>query len=278
MSLTGTWDTSVLQSKLGSLKDALQVDGRLIVEDETARLSRALCNVAAPWQPGGGNLERLGIRSVEREIQNLASEAKPELISEVAAKWGLKDINGCVTGTDHVKLPLEWANLDTSGQDLPTLHQRYRDWKGKVPLVPSPLGHWKSRVVVPAGTRAAYLERRRQHVGRWKASWGYAAYRLGSTRFNQWIKRHFMLLGSYAVFRPEGLRDPVRPSITFGSRVAGNYRSDFHNRVQFTVKARVRAIARRIEKAAQGYQADLATQMKTQAQARKSHEPEEIIR
>jgi hypothetical protein len=278
--ITFSIDTSRAQQQLEALHDAMVgkgMDASSVVRDELRFLSRTIVNFTPPLGPGGrvAGAKKAGENAISRELDNLISQGKPKFLTEVAQKWGLKDVKGFVTRPDGSKLAIQFNDVDPSGERLKELHLRYRSTeRGKVPLQRHRDGTWSARVLTVQGQRAPYISRVQSRVGRWKATWAYAAGLAGS-KFPQWISRHFPTLGNLTVADIHGLDDPVYPVVTFGSRAPGGRRTV--QRIQAAVNFRAQAMRRRIKLILSGYRADVARKIRAEAQAHKHRESEPNI-
>jgi hypothetical protein len=263
-------DTDNLVLGLDSYREALLgqgKDAKNLVEDETRFLSRMITAFMPPIAKGRSARE-IGEGAVERDLKNLISEAEPALIDEVGSKYGITDINHAyVTTSTGQDLNLQWEHLDPTGARLDEYHQQYKNKDGRIPKVKPADGVWQARVVVPKGTRQPYIDKIKLHVGHLKATWAKAGASLGD-KYPRWISAHFG--SSLGVVDKHGLAHPTAPSITFGSRAAGNRK--FARQIQDAVKARVKALARKVKLVLSGYNADLAKGMRAQTRARNFRE------
>lgn len=255
LTLSVNHDRLILQ--LDALKEATQADSWDIVKDETRALSKTMVNFVPPLK-ANGDPKIIGEGAVERDIKNLISEASPEFIDEVGSRYGIVDIDAWITQKDGTRLNLQWEHVDPTGARLDEYHRSYLV-QGRVPKVKGQFskGRWKSRVVAPPGARDSLIERKKLNVGRWKASWAFAAAELGAT-FPRWLSRHFGVLNDVAIFEPH--YDAKSPTITFGSRAAGNFRIQSDLRTAFNV--RIKAIRNRIKLIASGYSKDVSSGIK----------------
>jgi hypothetical protein len=89
---------------------------------------------------------------------------------------------------------------------------------------------------------------------------------LGVTQIARWIKRHMPT--PKAVSETGGLMNGEFPSVTFGSRAPGNNRQ--REKIVSAVHTRIRALKRRIELIASGYNKNLARGMRSQARSKRS--------
>lgn len=270
--VTAKIETDRLILGLDSLRDAMVgqgMDASHLVEDETRRLARMIVAFIPPIAKGRSARE-VGEGAVERDIKNLISEAKPELIDEVGSRYGVSDIRAAyVTEKGGQQLNLQWEHLDPTGSRLEEYHEFYRDKRtGRVPKVKPVAGIWQSRVVSPLGTRADLIKKTQRHVGSWKASWALVGARLGD-KYPSWLSRHFG--NPFGIAKLDGLQNREAPFVTFGSRSAGNGR--MRERIQGAVRARIRSIHRRVKLMLSGYNKDLASGMKAQARAKNWSEP-----
>ncbi len=159
MTITGTIDTSRANAALAGLRAVMigkGMDASNIVVDELRFLSRTIVNFTPPLGPGGraAGAKEAGEGAIARELKNLISQAKPEFISEVSARWGLKDVSGFTESAERTPLALKFDNVDPDGSRLIELHTSYRnDRTGKVPLVRPTPGIWtSSRAAGDSGT------------------------------------------------------------------------------------------------------------------------------
>jgi len=245
-------DRLVLQ--LDALRDATQADNWEVLKEETRALSTTLVNFVPPLR-ANGEPRKVGENAVERDIKNLVGEASPEFLDDIGARYGIVDIDAWLTKDGGAKLNLKWDHLDPSGARLEEYHRSYRDRDGRIPKVKGQYGEskWKARVVAPPGARDQLIAAKKARVGRWKASWAFAAFELGAS-FPNWLSRHFGTLNELAVF--DARYDAKSPTITFGSRAGGNFRIAKDLNQGF--KVRINAIKKRLELMASGYAKDVA--------------------
>jgi len=143
-------------------------------------------------------------------------------VDKIGSKYGLTNIDAWGKDKDGNKLHYQWDNLVISPSNLPALHNQFRGPEGRPYRVKTRKGEWKSRIVVEKGQRAEYIKLVQSHVGRWKAKWAYAAWRLGD-EFPAWIARHFDYVSRKAPFTAK-LEGPNQ-FIEFGSSGV-NFRKD----------------------------------------------------
>jgi hypothetical protein len=279
MELQGTIDTSRAEAALWSLREAMLGHGQdaiNLLRDESKLLSRTITNFVPPPR-AAGNPRQVGEHAVEVSLKNLISEATPNLIDEVGSKFGVRDITTAwVTEQNKEHLNLQWANLDPTGSRLPELHKAFRDRRtGRTPMEKPLKGIWKSRVVVPLGTRAPYLKQVKARVGRMKATWALIGSKLGDT-FPQWISRHFGSVAQYAVADISHLNDSEKPYVIFGSRAPGNSR--LRPAIRDALRFRIRAMAKKTKLIISGYNKNVAAGIKAEAQAHKiARETPEVV-
>ena len=247
--MTFELNADALVLKLDSLQEALLAKGQSgdavqIVKGEVKQLSRTIVNFIPPLGSGG---KEIGEHAVEVGIRSVFSEASPELIDEIGAHYGIRDVTKAwITNKDNSRVSLSWDNIDPLGDRIAEYHGHYRDPRtGKTPPpLPKQKGSlWAARVVVPSGTLQPYIDKVKQRVGMWKATWAFPAAQLGH-HFARWISRHFGNIGDLTIYR-EDLNDPLRPSITIGSRFPGNFK--MQSSIEQAIKVRSKAVKRRIE-------------------------------
>lgn len=225
------------------------------VKDEAKFLGKTIVNFVPPLKVKGRTAKTAGDMAIDAENHNLFSEATTHLIDRVGSEHGLHNINTFTNGPDG-ETNLQWANLDPTGAQMDKYHRQYQNRRGKVPFQKSGgPGVWKSRVVVPFGTLDPFIKKLQARVGRARASIAQGITQLGAT-FPNWITRHFGEVNSIAIFDASKLSDPVRPSITFGSRAPGIDR--IAPRIQAAVTLRTRAMGRRAKLMLSGYAKDIA--------------------
>lgn len=268
ISMTVSVDRLVLQ--LDALKEALAADSWDLLKDEVRALSKTLVNFVPPLR-ANGNPKQVGENAVERDIKNLIGEAQPEFLDEVGSRYGIVDIDAEIPQKGGELLNLKWDHLDPTGARLSEYHKSYRDGHGRVPKVKGQYGEgkWKARVVGPPGARDALIAQKKLKVGRWKATWAFAAHELGAA-FPNYISRHFGQIGESAVFDPH--YDAVNPSIVFGSRFGDNFRIAGDLKQGFNV--RINAIKKRLKLIASGYAQDVAAGIRISRKADKTKAPE----
>src|SRR6266550_3819306 len=119
-------DTSRLSTVLFGLETALLGQGKdvsTILVDEQRLLTRTIVNFTPPL-PAKQARQR-GELAVQKDLNSLISEARPELIDSIRSKYGLKDIDTYRT-TPGGRLHILWENLNPSGSNLAELHNSYR--------------------------------------------------------------------------------------------------------------------------------------------------------
>lgn len=273
-------DTSRANFALIGLREAMVgkgMDASNIVVDELRFLSRTIVNFTPPLGPGGraAGAREAGEGAINRELKNLISEAKPEFLSEVSAKWGLKDVHGFVESSQKAPLAINFANLDLDGSRLPELHEQYRNPRtGKVQLQRSQSGTWNARVLTSEGSRQPFTDKLIDRVGMWKASWAYASTLVGAI-FPRWISRHLSAVIPFAIADLSHARDPEKPYVIFGSRFAGGHR--IRAQVNSAVQFRARKIAQKIKLILSDYKRDVAQGIRAQAAAGKRREGEPVV-
>ena len=247
--ITYELNTDALILKLDSLQAALLGKGQSgdavqIVRSEAKQLSRTIVNFIPPIGSGG---KEVGEHAVEVGIRSVFSEASPELIDEIGSKYGIRDVTQAwITDKDKSRVSLDWQNIDPLGDRIAEYHEQFRNQQtGRTPrpLLKTKGKLWAARVIVPSGTLQPYIDKVKQHVGMWKATWAFSGAQLGH-HFVRWISRHFGNVGNLAIYR-EDLSDPLRPSITMGSRFPGNFR--MQSGIKQAINVRSKAVKKRIE-------------------------------
>ncbi len=241
-----------------------------ILIDQHRLLTKTVVNFTPPslLNAGGGahgQDRKRGEDAVQRDLYALISEARPQLLDRIGSQFGLRNIDTYITTRNKEKIHLLWENIDPSGSRLKELHNRYRNPRTGRPWrqAPSAKGEWKSRIVVTAGTRAAYVKEAQSHVGRWKAKWALAAVRLGWDKCPGWISRHFGQDG--AVFSAD-LKNPGEPFILFGC-IGPNARKNIDS-IKAAVQTRTKAMALRAQLVCSAYAKDVAAGMKPKPHAK----------
>jgi len=264
--MTAELDTSRAVAALEGLADALGQDASELVRDESRRLIRTITNITPPGKGG----RRLGEQAIEKQLSNLFSEAGPPLIDEIGSKYGVRDISAAyITEKTGERIQLDWKQLDPTGDRMAEIHAANRDPNtGRVKIIRrANKGTWSSRAVVPMGTRAPYIARVKQRVGRWKASWALGGSKLGDS-YPGWIARHFGSVDNISIVDLSGLADKEKPAIVFGSKAAGN------NRIRALVKAaldiRIKAMLNRTRLVTSGYKKDVAQSIRPKAHAKET--------
>jgi hypothetical protein len=190
----------------------------------------------------------------------------------MGSKYGLRNIDAWGKTKDGETLLYQWDNLVVSPGNLPALHNQYRGPEGRPYRTKTRKGEWKSRIVVEQGQRAEYIKLVQSHVGRWKAKWAYAAWKLGD-EFPSWISRHFDYVSSRAPFTAK--LDGPDQRIEFGSSGV-NFRKDI-GKIQSAIKFRTEVIVKRIKLIISGYNKQVAQKIRISAQAHKHNEPLESV-
>jgi len=193
MQPTVTIDASGFNRVMLGLYDAMLGQGKDIanlLKDQHRLLTKTIVNFTPPLPARGA--QQTGKDAVKRDLYALISEAAPPLLDRVGSKYGLHDIDAWRTSKTKGRQHLLWENIDPTGANLPALHNQFRNPRtGRPYPVPRPAeNEWRSRIVVPIGTREGYVAQIQAHVGRWKARWAFAAAQLGA-KFPSWISRHF---------------------------------------------------------------------------------------
>lgn len=266
---TFTANSDKLTVQLNALRDALGGDMVDILKDEAKALSKTCTNFIPPFKDSPGRpagAREAGENAIKRELSNLIGQARPQFLSMVSQKWGLQDVNGFVESSDGGRLlNLKFDHVDPTGQRISEYHQEYRDRRGKVPLRREPKNTWFNRILVSDGMRQPYIDSVIARVGMWKATWAYAAFRLGASGIPAFISRHFGRIAGMAIFNDGGLSNKTAPFIIIGSRWAGNYR--MKSGLMTALEVRVRAIKNRVKLIASGYSRDVSRGIRPQRRA-----------
>jgi len=259
--MTAELDTTRFIAAMGQVHDALigagnETDAKNLVRDESRRLVQQIMRFTPPKD------RRQGEQAIERELGSLFSEAAPMTIDEIGSKHGLRQIDAFLTKKDGTKLPIHWDNLDPMGQNMQRYHHHYQNRRGRVPINVSgnTLGDWRARVVIPIGSKQAYIDKIKKRVGRWKASWAKLATELGLS-VPSWISGH--LPSPHAIGDISGLNDSAFPVITLGSRAPGV--GSQADKVRAALRVRSVAMVRRAALIVSGYNKDLARGMRVAA-------------
>jgi hypothetical protein len=263
-------DVEKFSRVMGELHDAMVGHGDVVqdglaaslVEDEGRRLIRQVVRFIPPQS------ERQGKNAIQRDLVSLMSEGEPQLLDRVRMKHGTVNIDTWVSrsGKDKGKVHLLWDNLVATGNMgvIKRLHYSYKNARGHVRSEKGKPGDrggvWKSRVVVPQGKRAAYIEDLQRRVGRMKAAWCALAERLG-LKVEPWVKRH--VPSPFAIGDASGMSDGKFPTLKFGSRAAGV--ALFRHQIEEAVRVRTTAMTRRLRLVLSDFNEDLARNMKLRA-------------
>lgn len=265
-------NTASWHHALDGLSEAVGGDAKDLLIQEHDRLTRTIVNFTPP-PIGQGSPKTLGENAIRKDLSKLISEAKPELIDSIGARYGLTDIDTYRHNKAGDLIHYQWDNIDPTGDRLSEYHERYRNHMGRIPSLKAAEGVWKSRVVTIPGKRDEYAETVFPRVGRWKAKWAYAASLRGS-KFPTWISRHFGSLGGKAIADFD-LGDTKTPSITFGA-IGPSVRRDIA-KIQDALRTRVRAMTNRAKLILSGYSKDMAAGMKPKRHANENPQPAEAV-
>ncbi len=268
-------DTTKFQAAIEAVANALVGDGKDVqnlLVDEHRRLTRTIVNFTAPTPASGAR--QIGELAVKKDLYSLISEAKPELINQIEAKYGLQNID-TYTASPGGKVHVMWDNLSPSGSNLAELHNRYRSpATGRPQRRKSVTGEWRSRIVVGKGMREPYVKLVQSHVGRWKAKWAFAAAQLGD-KYPAWISRHFSHVANKAHFAVN-LGSKNVSAIAFGGR-GPNFARD-KAKIKGALDFRIKTMMKRVALIVSGYNKQQAAGMRASAQAHKtSSEPPEPV-
>lgn len=267
-------DTRILTERLNGLYDALlangqQCDAQQLVRDEAGRLIKTIVNFTPPLGPGGKatGARKAGELAIAKQLNSLFSEAEPDTITEIQNKYGDTNVSTGLTMKDGMKLPLNWANIDSQGNRMREFHHQYRR-NGRVPIEKKQKGRWDARVVVPEGKRAPYVSKVQKSVGRWRASIAAALPSL-QQHVPTWINRHFGSVQAIQILDMSMLNHPTQPRITFGTRAPG-IDAAYVGRVNFAIKLRAKAMATRARMIIRGYGEDMRSGRKPTHHASKT--------
>lgn len=267
-------DTSKLNVVLNDLREAMIGNGEdvsKLLQQEHKLLTRTIVNFTPPLPATGA--KQIGEKAVKRDLHSLISEAPADLIDEIGSEHGLTNID--TYRTLKVKnVHLLWDRIVPNPQMLPEIHNRYRNKRGRIPIVPGfGGGVWRSRVVVEKGQREPYVKQVQSHVGRWKAKWAFAAAQLGD-KYPSWIARHFGDIASKARFQHQ--LKGVTPFILFGG--SGPNFAQNKSKINAAVKFRVMVLKRRIKLVISNYAKQIANNIRVSSQAHKigNEPPEEV--
>lgn len=251
-------DMTGLNRAIASLHEVLPGDSADLLRDETRRLGRQIMNFTPPFRSGGGAgaARKVGEEAVRRNLISMFSEVEPGLIDKIGSEHGTTNVDTWIKGKSDQPIRLRWDSLDPTGERTFERHQKARNHVGRVTKGRKRVqGIWSVRAVVPKGTLPKYIKRTQARVGRHKATFALVVAKLGG-KVPSWLSRHFAKLGSLAVANIEGLKDGNNPTVTFGSRAPGNAR--IAQRARDAVRARTKAIERRIRLIVSGYNKDIA--------------------
>ncbi len=261
-------DSDGLNRVLGDLREALLGQGKdvsTILVSEHRALIRTICNFTPPMPRS--QAKQRGEAAVIMDIRSLIKEAGPQFLDEIGSEYGLKDINAHRTRKDGTELHLLWDNIILNPANIPDVHNRYRNRRGRIPKENNfGQGVWNARIVVEKGQRSAYIKQVQSHVGRWKARWAYCGAKLGDNRYPNWITRHFGYVSGNATLQSQLNGDAGEMFIQSGGR--GPNFAENTDKIYSAMTMRVNAIKRRIKLIVSGYAKDVAQGLKVRAKAR----------
>lgn len=113
-----------------------------------------------------------------------------------------------------------------------------------------------NRIVVKRSAFESLLKMKNKRVGRMRATFAYAAHRLGMDRIPRWISRHFETVAAdgAAIYNDAKLNDRTAPSIEFGSSVPGI--ENFTEQINNAVDRRFHLLTAKIQNIISGYAGD----------------------
>lgn len=132
-----------------------------------------------------------------------------------------------------------------------------------------------NRVAVKKSRLNALLRKLSGRIGRLRATFAFTAHMLGQKKVPKWISRHFdsVAADGKAVFDDSALRDPLHPSIVFGSRAPGI--ENFEDKIAHAVQVREKKLAARLRLILNGYAKDHREGRHVRSHAHEHDEPEE---
>ena len=255
----------VYNAMIGAGKDS---DAQNLVWMETKRLALNIVRDTPPPKLAGG--EAAGKAAITKDLYSLISEAPPEMLDRISAKYGTSEVETWHTKKGGEQEKIRWEHIARSVEELPDLHNKYRGKRGRPYRLKKVQGQWKSRIVVDKGIREQYIKRVQANLGRWKAKWALCAFHLGAT-IPKWISRHFDYVAARgAVYQPN-LEDKLHPNIVFGGSGPDFKRNQAL--IERAIKIRAKAMSKRAALMLSDYKDWRSLRSKTKSRQAYGHDP-----
>jgi len=163
-----------------------------------------------------------GKSRIRKDLSWIMYDAEDGYLKFVADKFGTKHIRRQFfkKGTKNPYI-IDWDSIDLTGAEIPPLHAKARDFRGRVRSNwnrnERTIGRWKAhnRVVTTRAIREAYERKMEGRVGMAKSGWVKAILAFGGAgdiEIPDWILRHSQKYGT-AQFNEAG----TRPSAKFSN-------------------------------------------------------------
>ncbi len=254
--ITADIDTTGLHNRLNELHDALIGAGRpgdaaTVVEDEAKRFLVQVNRYTPPKNKAQGEA------AVEKDLRKIFTPVNEDFLNTVGSEHGVSAVDAWIFSEKRqANINLKWSRIDPSGAGMADFHLKNRNARGRTNrLNPKANGSkiWSAAYIVSFEDFKNYAKKIKERVGRRRAAWGVSYAKLGGA-FAGWIGRH---VGAGAKGQcVANLSNTTRPGVEMVNFAPGIM--DDQRIVQSALRARERAIGKRIRLMISGYAKDVA--------------------